>query len=318
MRALLSLLLVCLLVGCQAGDPPVPPVPPPPEDLSTWTVPEVVHHAPPQPDPVLAKKEAPPTAAEKVYAYTAGETYTVPVSVGFPLDIVFRRGEQVHNITDGDRTPQAEGQTRRWEVRQGVEGVGEAQRHHVFVTVTTPGLKNGLIITTTRRTLYVTLESVAKSPIRVLRWHDEPDPAPVIATPEAHQGPLPALDVPARYHVGYEVQSSRQPAPTWVPRQVVDDGKKLYLLYPEVTLFETVPLVRLVGPNGPQLVNARQYLNVVILDQLAPRLELRVGIGDTAERVTITRGALKTITCPDDAECPHWPAAARTLTGRMP
>jgi len=55
-----------------------------------------------------------------------------------------------------------------------------------------------------------------------------------------------------------------------MPRAVVDDGKKLYILYPEVTLFGTVPLVRLLGPNGPQLVNARQYLNVVIVDQLPP------------------------------------------------
>ena len=50
--------------------------------------------------------------------------------------------------------------------------------------------------------------------------------------------------------------------------------------------------------NGPQLVNARQYLNVLIVDQLAPRLELRVGLEETAEVVTITRGNLKTIACP--------------------
>ena len=114
--------------------------------------------------------------------------------------------------------------------------------------------------------------------------------------------------------------TTRQPAPAWTPRQVVDDGKKLYLLYPEVTLFTTVPLVRLIGVNGPQLVNARQYLNVVILDQLAPTLELRVGVGEAAEVVTITRGkGLRTITCPDDGEdCPQWPSAARQLARRTP
>ncbi len=98
----------------------------------------------------------------------------------------------------------------------------------------------------------------------------------------------------------------------------MDDGKKLYLVYPEVTLFGTVPLVRIVGPNGPQLVNARQYLNVTILDQLPPRLELRVGGGIHAETVTITRGALRTIDCPGDEACPVWPAAAATLARRRP
>jgi type IV secretion system protein VirB9 len=99
---------------------------------------------------------------------------------------------------------------------------------------------------------------------------------------------------------------------------VVDDGKKLYLIYPEVVLFESVPLLRLVGPNGPQLLNARQYLNVVIVDQLVGRAELRVGLGERAETVTITRGALRTITCPGDEACPVWPQAATALAGRQP
>src|SRR5919108_4161434 len=99
----------------------------------------------------------------------------------------------------------------------------------------------------------------------------------------------------------------------WQPRQVVDDGKKTYIIYPEVTLFETVPMLRLVGPNGPQLVNARQFLNVVIVDQLVPRAELRVGLGEHTEVVTITRGALRTIACPGDEACPVWPQAAQHL-----
>src|SRR5439155_2262155 len=120
---------------------------------------------------------------------------------------------------------------------------------------------------------------------------------------------------PIKYHIGYELTSS-QPPPSWLPRYLVDDGKKLYIVYPEVVLFETVPLVRLIVPNGPQLVNARQYLNVVILDQLVGRAELRVGLGKQAETVTITRGALHTIVCPGDAACPVWPQAAATLAGR--
>jgi type IV secretory pathway VirB9-like protein len=96
----------------------------------------------------------------------------------------------------------------------------------------------------------------------------------------------------------------------------VDDGKKVYIVYPEVTLFDTVPLLRLIGPNGPQLVNARQYLNVVIVDQLVGRAELRVGVGETAETVTMTRGTLRTIACPGDEACPVWPQAAQYLARR--
>jgi hypothetical protein len=90
-------------------------------------------------------------------------------------------------------------------------------------------------------------------------------------------------------------------------------AQKTYILYPEVTLFETVPMLRLIGPNGPALVNARQYLNVVIVDMLVPRAELRVGIGEHAEVMIITRGQLRTIACPGDPDCPVWPPAAQVL-----
>ena len=88
------------------------------------------------------------------------------------------------------------------------------------------------------------------------------------------------------------------------------------VLWALLALFILYPLVRLLGPNGPQLVNARQYLNVVIVDHLVARAELRVGLGDQAETVTITRGALRTIACPGDAACPVWPQAAAQLAGR--
>jgi type IV secretion system protein TrbG len=123
---------------------------------------------------------------------------------------------------------------------------------------------------------------------------------------------LPDPQTPTHYHVGYLLESIRH-TPHWVPRSIVDDGRKTYIVYPEVVLFETVPLVRLIGPHGPQLVNARQFLNVVILDQLIGRAELRVGTGEQAETVTIRRGVLRTITCPGHAECPVWPAAAARL-----
>ncbi len=177
-------------------------------------------------------------------------------------------------------------------------------------------MHTGLVVTTTRRTYYLTCQSVKTSPIRVLRWRYAISTAEPIAKPKA-PGILPDPAAPARYHVGYKVESNRRP-PDWMPRGVVDDGKKLYILYPEVTLFGSVPVARMIGPNGPQLLNARQYLTVVIVDQLPARVELRVGTGETAEVVSVTRGDLRTIECPGDAACPVWPAAAQVLARRQP
>jgi len=201
-------------------------------------------------------------------------------------------------------------------VREGAEGNGETLRGHVFVAASEPGVRTGVIITTTRRTYYLTCQSVKTSPIRVLRWR-YPAATPAASTASIQAGVFPDLTRPARYHVGYQLTAAQRP-PDWMPRTVVDDGKKLYIVYPEVTLFGAVPVIRMVGPNGPQLLNARQYLNVVIVDQLPATAELRVGLGEHAETVTITRGALRTIDCPGDAACPVWPQAAQTLAGRKP
>jgi type IV secretion system protein VirB9 len=181
----------------------------------------------------------------------------------------------------------------------------------VFLTAANANLTTGVIITTTKRTYYLTCTSVQKSPIRVVRWQYPKDEA---AQPLKAKEPglLPDPQEPRHYHVGYALVGSKPP-PSWQPRQVVDDGKKTFIIYPEVTLFETVPMLRLIGPNGPQLVNARQFLNVVIVDQLVARGELRVGIGEHAETVTITRGELHTIACPGDPSCPVWPQAAPAL-----
>jgi type IV secretion system protein TrbG len=309
----LVLLLALLLLGCHHEESP-PPVPAPPEDLSTWSVPELVQ---PPADAVPASAEPAgekPTPAEQVYTYRPGATFAVRVPTNTPLDLMMERGEQVRNIVGGDRAPADSTQTARWEVKEGADGQGESLRHHVFLTAANPHLTTGLIITTTKRTYYLTCKSVSSSPIRVVRWHYPKDEA---AKPLKAKEPglLPDPQEPRHYHVGYALVGSKPP-PSWQPRQVVDDGKKTFIIYPEVTLFETVPMLRLIGPNGPQLVNARQFLNVVIVDQLVTRGELRVGIGEHAETVTITRGELHTIACPGDLACPVWPQAAQTLARR--
>jgi type IV secretion system protein VirB9 len=255
-----------------------------------------------------------PTPAEQVLDFTPGTTFSLTVPVGAPLDIVMQRGEEVRNVIGGDRAPVEANQTTRWELKEGAHGLGDTLQHHIFLSATLPSLSTGLIVTTTRRTYYLQCKSVAKSPIRTVRWRypvETTDPLAKLKVPPL----LPDPAQPKHYHVGYELVGTK---PHWQPRQVVDDGRKTYILYPEVALFETVPMVRLIGPNGPQLVNARQFLNVVILDQLLPRAELRVGLGETAEVVTITRGQMRTIACPGDEACPVWPAAAQVLAQRSP
>jgi len=268
MRYPIAMLLVCLS-GC-VKDPSAVSLPPAPDDLSTWSSPEIVQQQADTLPPQVATPRA-PTSAEKVFTYTPGESYTVDVPVGWPLDIILETGEHVRDTKGGEWVP-IEGQVPPWDVKVGADGDGDTLRPHIFVAPTAPGLTLGLIVTTTRRTYYLTCRSVQKSPIRALWW--KYPPGPIVKDTTRAERLLPDPHAQRMYHSGYDI-TSYQGTPTWTPF-VVDDGRKTYLIYPERTLFEVVPLVRLVGPNGPQLVNTRQFLNVVIRpDCCAPGIARR-------------------------------------------
>lgn len=326
MRCMMVLLACVFWVGCAAKEEPLPPLPPSPEDLSTWSVPELVQ--PPKVDPALQLAyDRPATKEEQLVEYKPGISTRVLVATDSPLDLLLQPGEDVRDIVGGDAGAVPPPTTNegggpgapvppqiRWEKQEGKHGAADTLHSHIYLHAKVPGLTMGLIVTTTRRVYYITCKSVKTSPIRVVRWKYPDDPTPLTAAKEP--GLLPDPAEKKLYHVGYTVTSSHKQTPDWMPRSIVDDGKKMYLVYPEIVLFQTVPVVRMIGPNGPQLVNARQFLSVVIVDQLAPRLELRVGIGETAEVVTIARGSLRTIECPESPECPVFPHAAQVLAAR--
>jgi hypothetical protein len=100
-------LLVCLLLvdGCTLGSTPEPEhISPPPEDLSTWSTPELV-----QPEehelPALKLKPRQATAAETVYDYVPGGVYKLTVALDAPLDVILEPGEKVQTLLGTDPKP---------------------------------------------------------------------------------------------------------------------------------------------------------------------------------------------------------------------
>ena len=321
-----------LLLGCQQKPPPEPPVAPPADDLAHWSLPTLVQSSS-KTLPTLRQA----TAAEQVFAYVPGSVYKVTVGLDAPLDLIFEVGEQIRNImgTDPDPLPSAVAQSvegssvaedeqraqqaqqaalkTRWEVKEAVHGSGSTVQAHLLLRALATSARYGLTIMTSKRVYYLTCTSRASTRVRAVWWTYAD--AALMATTESDEPLLPLPDVPRLYHAGYEISTS-SPPPAWTPLGAWDDGKKFYLVYPERVVFGTVPLVRLIGPNGPQVVNTFQVLNVVMLDLAdVPRVELRVGTGPGAEIVTIRRGLLRTISCPGDGACPRFPAAAATIRG---
>jgi P-type conjugative transfer protein TrbG len=308
--------LLVAAVGCATTHPTVD-APPLAEDLG-WSAPAPVK--PPVPELAAPPSESagPRSPREKVYAFREGESYRVDVAVGAPMDVILQPGEEIRGLADGDRSPMdTQDQKPHWEFKQSYSGEGTTGRPHVLITVPKAGLSNGLTLTTTKRTYYLDLKSVRKTAARAVRW-TYPDDPPKVAKVPPRLWPDPAQ--PQRYHVGYDIKTS-DPKPVWTVRQVVDDGQKTYLIFPPTVTTVDAPLIRLVGAQGPEMVNARQVGNVVILDRLFNRAELRLGTGKTAQVVTVQRQAPRTITCPPlggtDAqpdECPVWPDAVARAT----
>jgi type IV secretory pathway VirB9-like protein len=293
------------VVGCAASQPTVEVQAPMPADDVGWTRPAVAELPADGPAPrVPPRPPRRPTASERLYDYEPGAEYRVDVAVGVPLDIALQPGEVIRHTVGGDRRPLEPGDEQPpWDVREGTSGPAGQEQPHVYVTVTKPGLAMGLTVATDRRDYYLALRSVERSRVRVVRWAYPHDPPPAVAAQRPRLWPDPAQ--PQAYHVGYRIEAER--APVWLPRQALDDGRKTYVLFPHHLSAMSAPMVRLLGPSGYELVNARLAGSVLILDHLIDAaLELRHG----TETVRITRGPAVRIDCPGDPRCPVWPESA--------
>jgi type IV secretory pathway VirB9-like protein len=309
MRPWMIVLWCVGLVGCAAGQPTVEVQGPMPTDDVGWARPVAAELPPEGPAPRVPPR--PPSASERLYDYEPGAEYKVDVAVGVPLDIALQPGEVIRHTVGGDRRPLEPGDEQPpWEVREGTSGPAGQEQPHVYVTVTKPGLSMGLTVATDRRDYYLALRSVAASRVRVVRWAYPHDPPPAaMAKPRLWPDP----SQPQSYHIGYRVKAEGKP-PAWMPAegQVYDDGRKTYVLFPFNLSAMSAPMIRLLGPSGYELANARLAGSVLILDHLIDAAaELRHG----QETVRITRGPATRIDCPRDPRCPVWPESA-TSVGR--
>jgi type IV secretion system protein TrbG len=296
--------MLVMLAGCASTQAPTATLPMP-DDLG-WSTPvvEAVEA------PISVRETRPASAAEKVVSYTEGEAVKLDVAIGVPLTLQFEPDEHVVTIVGGDRSVlPADDSENPWTAKIGAPGSKTALVH---ITVTRPGLSMSLAIPTSQRLYLIDLRSVAKSRVRLVRWNYGPQPM----IREAKPPMLPDATVTQRYHTGYRIEPS-DPRPVWTPTQTLDDGRKTYMRFPPNLAAMSAPMIRLIGPNGYELVNARMVGSVLVLDHLIERAaELRLGTGKTAEVVRIVRGPAVTIQCPGDAACPIWPDTVARQVGR--
>lgn len=307
-KAILPALLLCAsaLGGCSTFTPPeisydsdVPPLPQPPVPADDKPRPL---HVPPLWKPALggkigSKEETEPASrvetansaarveprkkgyfnAAQVYAYSPGALYQVYAAPGQITDIALEEGEQLTGSG-----PVAAGDTVRWVVGDTESGSADTRRVHILVKPTRASIETNLVVNTDRRTYLIELRAREKPYMPSVAWY----------YPEERSGrvrsvPLtPVLPDPRQRRFRYAIEGD---GPPWRPLTAYDDGRKVYIEFPQGIVQGEMPPLFVIGHDGKtEIANYRAYGNVLIVDRLFAAAELRLG-GEHQQKVRIVR-----------------------------
>jgi type IV secretion system protein VirB9 len=217
--------------------------------------------------------------AAQIYPFSENALYRLYAAPGQVTDVALEPGETLSAISAGD--------TVRWAVGDTASGAGTSRQVHVMVKPFAAGLTTNLVILTDKRAYHLQLASTERTAMAALSW-SYPQEALIAARAAAEQGPLTidaglqVDDLKFRYAVSGD-------NPPWKPVRVFDDGKKVYIQFPDQIDRGEAPPLFVVGQDGQsELVNYRMRGNFYVVDRLFSKAELRLG-QDPQQVVRITR-----------------------------
>jgi P-type conjugative transfer protein TrbG len=223
------------------------------------------------------------------YAYADGALYQVYASPGQVTDIALQDGEQL--VGAG---PVAAGDTVRWIIGDTTSGSGASSRVHILVKPTRADLVTNLVINTDRRTYHLEMRGSPSTYMASVSWIYPQDQlialrgsnaAAVSAAPVAT-----GIDV-ASLNFSYRIDGDNTP---WRPLRVFDDGRQVFIEFPETIAQGEMPPLFVIGAGGTgELVNYRVSGHHLIVDRLFAAAELRLGDKHSVQKVRITRSGAK-------------------------
>ncbi len=223
--------------------------------------------------------------AMQVYPWSDGALYQVYAAPGQVTDIALQEGEQL--VGPG---PVAAGDTVRWVIGDTVSGVAPAARVHILVKPTRPDLVTNLIINTDRRTYHLELRATPRTWMASVSWTYPQDRLIALRAQNASaQATVPiasGVDVGAlrfRYRITGD-------DPPWRPLRAFDDGRQVFIEFPEGIGQGEMPPLFVIGAGGAgELVNYRVSGRHIVVDRLFAAAELKLGSERSEQRVRIER-----------------------------
>jgi type IV secretion system protein VirB9 len=209
--------------------------------------------------------------AIQVYPYTRGALYQLYAAVNQVTDIGLEPGEKLVSVSAGD--------TVRWVVADTTSGEGKDASVHVLIKPIAADLDTNLVITTDRRTYHLELHATASTYMASVTWTYPGAELNLLRKRHADA----ALAASAVADTGVNIEALRfryrlEGDAPWKPRQVFDDGAKVYILFPTGLPQGEAPPLFVLGPDGQSaLVNYRVRGTTYIVDRLFAAAELRLG-----------------------------------------
>lgn len=219
------------------------------------------------------------------YAFTEGALYQVYAAPGQVTDIMLQEGEEL--IGPG---PVAAGDTARWIIGDTVSGSGTMKRVHILAKPTRADIATNLVINTNRRTYHLELHATASTYMAAVSWTYPQDALIALRTANAEAERLApvasGIDI-AGLNFRYRIAGDK---PAWRPVRVFDDGRQLFIEFPEgIATAEMPPLFVTGDGDAAELVNYRVQGRYMVVDRLFAAGELRLGTKQSEQRVRVER-----------------------------
>ena len=209
--------------------------------------------------------------AIQVYPYTKGALYQLYAAVNQVTDVALEAGERLVSVSAGD--------TARWVVGDTTSGEGKEAQVHILVKPVGADLETNLVITTDRRTYHLEMRSSDKTYMASVSWTY---PAAELVSLRRQRDEA-AASLASIADSGVNIDQLRfryriEGDAPWKPRQVFDDGAKVYIQFPSGLAQTEAPPLFVIGPDGKSaLVNYRVRGTTYIVDRLFAAAELRLG-----------------------------------------
>ena len=209
----------------------------------------------------------------------------------------------------------------RWVVGDTTSGEGKDAIVHILVKPIGADLETNLVITTDRRTYHLEMRSSQATYMASVSWTY---PASELISLKKQRAEAEAAAT-AVADTGVNIEQLRfryriEGDAPWKPRQVFDDGAKVYIQFPSGLAQSEAPPLFVIGPDGkPALVNYRVRGTTYIVDRLFAAAELQARHGAAARRAhrphrcRLAGDAAVTTPDPNDPAKPDAKVAPETL-----